>query len=119
MANQNDKRAINDLMREMQEKYGGNKDSNQVGYIDNNENDTMEVEVSIYKNGLLQETTKGEAICSAILSDDSESVEVVVGGCMSPVDLLNMLSVLIYSIEQDVLPQIGDCDCDDCRGDQH
>jgi len=96
-------KAITDLFKDIQEKYGSDK-SKRFDIESTEKSDTsMETHVTLYEDGVIREQIQGQAVCSAVYNEEDDGVFILVGGKMSIDDIMNMMSALIYSIEQDVL----------------
>lgn len=102
-----DKKIINDLFREMSENVTNNgeaKTSSRFEVLDDNDKEVV-VEVSVYEDGVLYNSTRGVSIISAIDTGDGK-VAVLVGGKMSLRDIGEMVYMLLGDLEDTVVPSI-------------
>jgi len=101
-----DKKAINDMLKEIHQKIN-------TGYVGEqelqvcNEDDTMTVEVSIFRNGYLESTTSGNGIISALTTDDGGApATVVIGGALSIHEMAILMLLLMDTLNNDVVPSL-------------
>ena len=114
MTNDDKNRALKELFESLQEKCGSDKSRRlDMKASDEDDDDIMDAEVTIYKNGTMMENVKGDAVCSAVLREEDGGVYILAGGHMCPNDVINMMQALIYSVENDILLNMSEWEEDD------
>jgi len=109
-----DDKAIRDLIKHLEKRYGGRVILDEV----NDDNIDTRVKVELKYDGELVDTTEGDAIISAVRSQDhdNERVYTVIAGSMDYNDLVTLIAYLLNTIEQGVLPHMFKSDGE---GDTH
>jgi len=104
-----DDKALKELMKKISASMIEREGSVMEPYSEDSE---VKIELTIYKDGEIQEVVEGESIISVMGLEDDVSA-VVIGGALSAYDITMMVTTLIAKIHGDIIPMFEGIDKED------